>query len=279
VSSSETFWITTADHLKLLGRRWPVPKPDRAGAALLIHGVGEHSGRYDHVAAVMRDAHIEVVSYDQRGFGASEGTKGCIPTPTSLVDDAAMVFRMVAAENVTTPFLVAHSMGGAVAAYAVTSGAIAPRGLVLSSPAIRPRIDHLREALLRGLLKDHPDLQLHSMITPEEVTHDPDVQQAIRTDSLMHTIVSPRLIISMIDEGRAALADASKVAAPALFLVAGDDKLVDPKGSRDFANAIPADVTFHEFPGLFHEVFNERPPDRKKVLDAFADWLTGQVGP
>jgi len=274
MAASETFWITTGDNLQLLGRRWPVPKAARAGAALLIHGVGEHSGRYDHVAAVMTDAGIEVVSYDQRGFGQSQGTKGCIPTPTALVDDAAMVFEMVARDYATQPLLVAHSMGGAVAAFAVTSGAIAPNGLVLSSPAISPRVSDIQLAVLRSLVPNHPDLQLHSLITPEQVTHDEQMRNAIRCDPLMHTIVSPRLVVSFVDQGRGALAHASKVAAPTLFLVAGDDKLVDPQGSRDFAAAMTADVTFHEFPGLYHEVFNERPPDRAKVLRAFADWIS-----
>jgi alpha-beta hydrolase superfamily lysophospholipase len=167
-------------------------------------------------------------------------------------------------------------MGGAVASFAVTSGAIAPRGLVLSSPAIRPRAVAI-EGLLRLLLTHFPDAPLDSQITPEEVTHDKQVQDDIRHDPLMHRTVTPRLVISIIDQGREAMADAAHVHVPSLFLVAGDDKLVFPDASRDFAMAIGPLATFQEFPKLFHEVFNERPSDRVKVFDVLRMWLLSQL--
>jgi alpha-beta hydrolase superfamily lysophospholipase len=279
VSHSTTFWIPTSDKLRLLGRRWSVAGGGPRAAALLIHGVGEHSGRYDEVAAVMNAAGVEVLSYDQRGFGQSEGKKGCLPTPSALVDDAAMVFAMLENEHPgAAPFLMAHSMGGAVAAFAVTSGAIGPRGLILSSPAIKPRVDDVQEAVLRFLLPAFPDLRLDSHIRPEQVTHDVDVQQAIRDDKLMHTNVSPRLVVSIIDQGAAALAKAASVQIPALFLVAGDDQLVHPEASRAFAAAMPGGcAALHEFPGLFHEIFNERPDDRRKVFTILKAWLDDQI--
>ena len=141
--SATEFWIEAPDHTRLLGRRWAVtPGPARA-RALIIHGVGEHSGRYDDVAREMNGVGIEVVSYDQRGFGRSHGRRGVIPTDTALVDDAVHVFAMVASEadaSAPRPYLIAHSMGGAIAAFAVTTGKIVPRGLVLSSPAIEPQL-------------------------------------------------------------------------------------------------------------------------------------------
>jgi alpha-beta hydrolase superfamily lysophospholipase len=277
---STMFPIRTHDNLTLLGRRWAASGPPR-GSALLIHGVGEHSARYDEVAAVMTDLGLTVVSYDQRGFGKSEGPKGRIPGKSTLVDDAVMVFGMVENEapaGAPPPFLVAHSMGGTIAAYAVTSKAIRPRGLVLSSPAIQPILNAVEENVLRLLARVSPNIPLDSRIKPDQVTHDEQVRKAIATDHLMHTTVSPRLVVAILAQGADALADAPGLALPTLFLVAGADSLVHAEKSREFANAMRAgSATLHWYDGLFHEVFNETRPQRDLVLKDLKDWFATQL--
>lgn len=279
-TSSSTFDITTCDGLRLLGRRWPLGSTPRTGRALLVHGVGEHSGRYDEVAAVMTSLGIEVVSYDQRGFGQSEGKKGMIPADATLVEDAATIFKMVCAEapDEKAPFLIAHSMGGAIAAYAVTSGAIMPRGLALSSPAIEPRLTKLEEQLLRMLLEHNPDATLDSLIFPNKVTRDKKVQEMIEHDPLMHRMVTPRLIVSILDQGEAVFSDAERISVPTLLLVAGSDKVVNQDQTGRFAQKLePSLRTCHFYPELFHEVFNEIPADRQQVLTDFSEWLKAQL--
>ena len=279
-ASSLRFPITTDDGLTLLGRRWPVVAPQRLGRALLVHGVGEHSGRYDEVANVMTRLGVEVVSYDQRGFGESEGDRGKIPATDTLVADATMVFDLVRREapRDPPPFLIAHSMGGAIAAFAVSAGRIKPRGLALSSPAIAPRMSAIEEEALRGLLKLAPDFTLDSRITPEQVTRDRNEQQKIKKDKKMHTTVTPRLVVSMVDQGRAALAAAGRIRVPTLLLVAGTDLIVDQDVTLRFFARIPANLsTLHQYPELFHEVFNELPADRQRVFKNFERWLRGQL--
>lgn len=279
-SRSTTFWMSTGDNVRLLGRRWSVAPGGRRASALLIHGLGEHSGRYDEVAGVMNAVGIEVVSYDQRGFGQSEGPKGRLPNSSALLEDAAMVFALVGKDTAagSPPLLVGHSMGGAIAALAVATGAIVPRGLVLSSPAFKTRVNVAEEAALRLTLRVFPDLPLDSHIRPGQLTRDESVQASIKADRLMHTTVSPRLVISIIDQGAAALAAASNVRVPTLVLLAGDDRIVHSEASRQFAAAMPEGrITLHEFPGLFHEVFHERLVDRTVVLTILRDWLDAMV--
>lgn len=274
------FDLTTSDGLRLRGRRWCATTAPPTGRALLIHGVGEHSGRYDEVAGVMTKLGMDVVSYDQRGFGQSDGPRGVIPHFTTLVDDAAMVFDVVRAECGTgdVPFLVAHSMGGTVAAYAVMTGAIAPRALALSSPAIRPRVTELEEHLLRLLLETQPDKQFDSLIFPFKVTRDRDVQKMIEHDPLMHRQVTPRLILSVLDMGAAVIAHPERFTIPMLFLIAGSDLVVDQQQTTSFAASLqPQLVTKHVYRRLFHEVFNELPGDRRQVLADFRDWLQTQL--
>lgn len=280
-TGSTRFWITAYDGLKLLGRRWPVDDTQRRGRALIIHGVGEHSGRYDEVATAMTSLGVEVVSYDQRGFGESKGNRGEIPKADALVRDAADVFDMVRREAPSDPppFLVAHSMGGAVAAFAVTSGRIAPRALALSSPAIAPRISELEEGLLRAIVGDQPNRRLKSGITPEQVTRDPNEQQKIKDDDKMHTTVTPRLVVSILDQGKAAFEAANTIRVNTLLLVAGSDLIVDQDKTLFFAARIPANRrTLHLYPKLFHEVFNELPTDRRVVFKNFDAWLRRQLG-
>ncbi len=282
LEGSLRFWITTPDGLKLLGRRWPAGIPQPRGRALIIHGVGEHSGRYDEVATAMTSLGVEVVSYDQRGFGESEGDRGEIPNSDTLVADAARIFEMVRLEapRDPPPFLIAHSMGGAIAAFAVTKGLIEPRALALSSPAIAPRVSALEEQALRLLVKFAPDVPLNSRIKPEQVTRDPKEQQKIKDDKKrMHTTVTPLLVVSILDQGESALAAANRIHVPTLLLVAGADLIVDPDVTLKFAAKIQPDLrTLHTYPKLFHEVFNELPADRELVFQDFDGWLRGQLG-
>ncbi len=279
-AKSICFPITTYDGLTLLGRRWPVDDAQRNGRALIVHGVGEHSGRYAEVANAMTSLGVEVVSYDQRGFGESQGDRGEIPANDTLVADAAMVFETVRLEapRNPAPFLVAHSMGGAIAAFAVSQGRIVPRGLVLSSPAIAPRVSALEEQALRLLVKLFPNAPLDSRIKPAQVTRDPDEQQKIKKDKKMHTTVTPRLVVSILDQGQSAFDDASQIRVPTLLLVAGTDRIVDQDVTLRFFARLPQNLaTLHQYSALFHEVFNELTADRKQVFEDFDGWLRGQL--
>jgi len=281
MSASTCFDIKTPDGLTLLGRRWPLGSTTPRGRALLLHGVGEHSGRYDEVAAAMTSLGIEVVSYDQRSFGASQGNKGEIPDDTALVADAVFVFDFVRREGPTDPppFLVAHSMGGTTAAYAVATGLITPRGLVLSSPAFAPTMTELEEHALRKLLLLAPNAPLASGIKPGQVTRDPSEQRKIKADKRMHTTVTPRLAVSIVDQGRATLANPRRIRVPTVLLVAGADLVVDRDTTlRFFARMRPAIRSLHLYKALFHEVFKELPDDRKRVFADFDRSLRRQLG-
>jgi alpha-beta hydrolase superfamily lysophospholipase len=269
------FWIDAPDGTRLFGRRWPATIA-RQGTAVLIHGVGEHSGRYGHVAAVMTGCGVDVVGYDQRGFGRSEGKKGRIPADTTMVDDAVFVFRTVAKDAGAAPFLIAHSMGGAIAAFAVTSGAIVPRGLILSSPAIRPQLlgGEVTERALRVMRRLTPNLPFSSLIKPGDVTRDPEVIKGILADPLMHTRVTARLIVSILDQGAAALAAAHSLSTPALLLIAGADKVVHAEASQEFARRVPVGLaTTHVYDGASHEVFNDIAPVRTRALADLGAWI------
>ena len=237
----------------------------------------------DHVADALHAIGLEVRSYDQRGFGRSEGPRGRLPWPDALLDDAQLMYaryevELMAQGETKPPVLLAHSMGGAVAARAVTLRSVRPRALVLSSPAFVPVLSAAERGAIEFLSGTAPNLPLRHHIRPEQVTHDPDVIQAIKADPLMHNHVSPRLIMSIISAGTGAMATAPALTVPTLLQVAASDSVVRPEKSRQFAEAMPEGAaTLRSYAGLFHEIYNESPAARARVLADLQDWLKTQL--
>src|SRR4051794_30330803 len=125
--------VRASDGTDLSLRRWPAPDAaQRRGTLLLLHGLGDHCGRYAHVADALTPLGLDVVAYDHRGHGRSEGVRGGLPHPDALLDDLKLVYDSLGEEA----FLLGHSLGGTVAARAVSGGWVAPRALILSSPAL-----------------------------------------------------------------------------------------------------------------------------------------------
>ena len=284
MSGSTTFPVPTPDGTTLIGRQWDLPRGvTRRGAVLIVHGVGEHSARYDHVADALHAIGFHVQSYDQRGFGLSEGAKGRLPWQDALLDDVQLMFTRYETEMAVQgesrpPVLLAHSMGGAIAARAVTLRSVRPRALVLSSPAFVPVLTAAQRGAIEFLAGPSPNLPLRHPIRPEQLTHDPEVINAIKADLLMHNHVSPRLIMAIITAGHGALATAPALAVPTLLQVAASDSVVQPEASRKFAETAPEGVaTLRCYSGLFHEIYNELPAARACVLADLQDWLKTQL--
>jgi len=270
--------VLTRDGIELHLRRWPAPQP-RRGSLLIVHGLGEHSGRYDHVAEAIAGVGLEVASYDLRGHGRSGGPRGGLPRPEALLDDLREVFDALAAEDGgPPPFLLGHSLGGAIAARAATGGWVRPRGLVLSSPALAAnptRVQKLMAAVGRRLIPDRP---VPNGLPLDGLSHDLAVIDAYKADEHVHDRITARLYDFLIDAGERSRADAHDFRIPTLILAAGSDRFVDATGSRAFADALPDGVgTLHWYDDLYHEIFNEREPDRARVLGDLTAWLRTQL--
>lgn len=267
-----------ADGRTLRRRNWPLPTA--TGAVLLVHGLGEHSGRYRHVAAWFNARGYDVRSYDQRGHGLSEGARGGIRHADDLLDDLAAVYAAYAADAPAPPLLLGHSMGGLVAARAVLDGRLQPPAMVLSSPAFLSHEPGWLQALARVLVRTVPGLPLRTGLAVNALSHDPAVNAAYRTDPLCSRRITPRMADFIFRAGPSCIADASRLAVPTLLLAAGADQLVDPAGSRAFASAAWACrcLTARHFDTLYHELFNEAEPARTQVMKQLGDWLARLSG-
>ncbi len=254
-------------------RSWPLAQSERA--ILLVHGLGEHSGRYRHVAAWFRARGYDVRSYDQRGHGLSPGRRGAVRHDDDLLSDLAEVYAGYAAGRPRPPLLLGHSMGGLVAARTVLDGRITPPALLLSSPALRSWEAPWLRKLARVLAVSLPGLPLRTGLSLDYLSHDPAVIEAYRTDPLCSGTITPRLADFIFRAGAACIADAPTLKLPTLLLVAGADKLVDPSGSSDFSAAAAGtgQLTTRHFAALYHELMNEAEPGRSQVMKQIGDWL------
>jgi alpha-beta hydrolase superfamily lysophospholipase len=190
------------------------------------------------------------------------------------------VFEALATEDPAwaPPFLLGHSMGGALAARAATGGLLTPRGLILSSPALAATLTPVQRVMAAVGRKVIPDRPVANGLPIDVISHDPSTVAAYKADPDVHDRISPRLFDAIIAAGAAARADAGRLHVPTLGLVAGADRFVDPAGSRAFFAALPKGVgTLHEYPELYHELFNELEPDRSLVFADLRRWLEDQL--
>ena len=275
VEDSTLSTFTASDGANLAVQDWPLAEGLRPrGIVLLVHGLGEHAGRYDHVARHLNEWGFAVRGYDQYGHGESDGVRGTIPTFARLTDDLADIIDSTRARlGRDVPLIVlGHSLGGLVAARLLATAPDSANALVLSSPALDAGLSTWQKRLLRVLSRIAPRLTLGNGLDPDFLSHDPDVVAAYRADPRVHKRISLRLARFIADSGPAVLARAGEWKVPTLLLYAGLDKLVDPAGSRAFAAAAPASaVTARCFKDLFHELFNELQSER--VFEALRDWL------
>ncbi len=269
--------LTTGDGLRLHLQRWPAAGAAH-GTVQIVHGLGEHIGRYAALAEVLNAAGWHVAGHDHRGHGRSEGARGTIDGPQCLLADLSAVSDHVREGGRLV--LLGHSLGGLIAARFVAEGLRNPAsrwfrdvdGLVLSSPALDPGLSALQRLQLALASRLVPDLRLANGLKPAWISRDPEVVRRYEQDPLVHDRVTARLVRFIVEAGQTVRSCAPRWQVPTLLLWAGADRCVAPAGSAAFAAAAPAGVvTAQAFPTLYHEIFNE--PEREQVLGHLIRWL------
>jgi alpha-beta hydrolase superfamily lysophospholipase len=242
---------------------------------VFMHGLGEHSGRYAHLAAFFCERGFAVRTYDHRGHGKSSGKRGDIPHLNSLLDDAHQIvqdWQVSCPTSVTRQLLLGHSMGGLFAAKFAITKVCTLHGLILSAPALAIYMNFVEQSLLKVLSAIAPAITLSNGLKTKYLSHDPEVVTSYCNDPLVHDRISARLLNSMLFTMHDVFSHASSLDLPTLLLVAGQDKLVDSSGSLRFAQASPDNyLRLHTYENLYHEIFNEL--DAKAVFNDVGIWL------
>jgi len=265
--------LSTPDGETLALRRLPAPGPARA-VVVVVHGLGEHAGRYHGLAECLHEWGFAVWAHDHYGHGESSGPRGGLPSELRLVDDLALVVDDARRENPGLPVvLLGHSLGGLVVASLIARGVRHVNAAVLSSPGLDPGLNGFQKLLLAVLPRIAPDLRVGNGLDDNYLSHDPAVVQAYRDDPLTHDRIGGRLARFLAYEGEAVQQRAANWPVPTLLLYAGDDRLVRPAASRAFAAAAApsSKVEAQCFDTLYHEIFNELEAD--PVFEALQRWL------
>jgi alpha-beta hydrolase superfamily lysophospholipase len=265
-------WLEAADGTRLFCRDWLLP--GATAAVQMVHGLGEHGGRYAELARLFNESGMSVRVCDHRGHGNSGGRQGSLSRPDDLLQDLKRTFDDFTRRTQCMPILFGHSMGGLVAARFATGRFSPVRALALSSPALALDMQGWQKLLLAVSSRLAPGYSLPTALPASRISHDPEQIAAYRRDPLNHGKIAPRMLNFMLDAMQQAAREASRFDKPVLMQVAGDDAFVAPRGSRDFFDALPAGrKTMHWYGTAYHEVFNEEPGIRNQAKNDLRQWL------
>jgi len=278
IESPQEQWLQAADGTRLFCRDWLLP--GATSAVQMVHGLGEHGGRYTALARLFNEAGMSVRICDHRGHGNSGGRRGSLAQAEDLMRDLKLAFDDFSARTGCTPILFGHSMGGLVAARFATGDYSPVRALALSSPALALDMQGWQKLLLAVSTAIAPGLALPTALPANRISHDAQQVQAYRNDPLNHGKIAPRMLHFMLDAMQQVARDAGRFTRPVLLQVAGDDAFVAPRGSRAFFEALPGPAkTLHWYATAYHEIFNEREDLREQALQDLRLWLAQLPAP
>jgi len=278
VMASLTDSATTRDGVRLLTRHWPAKAP-RAGV-LLVHGLGEHSGRWEHVGDQLAAAGLETFGWDHRGFGASGGERAWVDRWSRFHDDLEDRLAAIRAALPGLPvILYGHSMGGLIAlGYCVSDRAglrdrPLPDLLVLSAPGINDNAPRWKHALAPLLARLVPRLRIANGVPPEMLSRDPARQEAARTDPLNVSTSTTWFGARFFEEQARVRTAAAGLSVPTLVIHGLDDPIVPPRSTELLAD--PPGITRRAYAGIRHELHNE--PEGPQILADVIAWIEDQV--
>jgi len=266
------FELLSEDGAALFAREWK-PEGKITGVICIVHGLGEHSGRYKEFAETFTAQGYSVIGFDLRGHGRSFGKRGHVDGYNILMNDINCLVNMALELYPDFPcFLYGHSMGGnLVLNYALRrnpaiSGVIASAPwLNLTSPPAKPLL------IITSILnRIYPSLSLPNGLKSTDLCHETKVQSDYQQDPLTHHKISVRLFKIMHDSGLWAIEHAREFPLPLLIMHGTADKVTSLEGSKRFAEQV-RECTFKKWHGLYHELHNEQ--EKKAVLEYVLDWL------
>lgn len=277
---SETGHLHRPDNTRIFFRTRRPTDPARASALVIVlHGVAEHSGRYQHVIDHLAEAGFAVFAPDHRGHGESSGTRVFVQRFREYTDD---VQALIAHAQSIVPgrkvVLLGHSMGGLVAIQHLIDHAGVAELAVLTGPGlgIAVPVPKWKDALGRVMSKVWPTLAIPTGIGPELVSRDPAVVKAYAEDPKVTKKATARWYTEFLDAQARAFERAPGLKVPLLVLTGGKDQLVSVAAQEKWFEAVGSqDKTHIPYPALFHEVMNE--PEKAAVLGDITRWLEARV--
>jgi alpha-beta hydrolase superfamily lysophospholipase len=274
----ETFFCHSSDlesSRRFVHRWWP-EEQEPWGALTIIHGFGDHAGRFEGMATSLASFGLAVTAVDLVGHGRSPGRRGVIDSYEQLLDE---VERSVGLSRNRWPripqFVFGQSMGGNLVINWMLRRRESARcifGAILGAPLLRaksmPKEKYMRAG--RWLAQRLPNFRVPTPARVEWLCAEPRAQDAYRRDPLVHRTMSLRLATSLIDSGLWAMERAGELTIPSLLIHGSEDRLTCPHATREFAQRASGQAEFVLFPGCRHELHEE--PPREHIFETIATW-------
>lgn len=250
--------------------------PSARANILVVHGLGEHIGRYEEVFQVFEKLGFNVYGYDRRGEGKSHGDRMYIKDIENHIKDLHALRQDLITNDLPT-FLYGHSLGGQIVSLYLTqhqdiAGAIISGALIKISDDISPLLQKL-SGIISAILPRLKTVKLNT----DHLSRNPDIKPAYENDPLVYSGGTPASTGHQLIVGTKRIqARANMITTPLLITHGGDDKLSDPKGSRLLYESISSeDKELKIFDGLYHEIMHE--PEKKDVFDCWSNWLSERI--
>ena len=245
---------------------------------VLAHGLGEHTGRYEHLASFFQSHSIAVTGADFPGFGQSSGKRGHAPSLDTYYQTIGLVMAEAKQEYPDVPvFLLGQSMGGNLALNFALAKTPSLAGLVATSPWIR--VKKMPSAavmtLARVMRRLYPAFTQSNGLDPLDFSRDPAAIEAYRNDPYVHDKVSAGIGFSLLEAGLYLDRYEGAFPFPLLLTHGTADALTDPAATEAFAARISGPVTLKLWEGFYHETFHE--PEKRQVLEFLVNWIDHHV--
>jgi alpha-beta hydrolase superfamily lysophospholipase len=264
----------TRDGLEMYAGEW-LPEDKARGTICLVHGVGEHIGRYQWISETLNRAGYILTGFDLRGFGKSQGKRGFTPSLEAYFDDIDAFLAQVDQRHPGLPrFLLGHSMGATLVLVYPPARHPAIRGVIALAPGLKTQIgDQKLKLLLTKIFgKIYPTFTLPSGLDIPEICRDPQVIKDYINDPLVHTRATAGWGLAMLKALDLAYQSAPQFPVPLLLMHGTEDKVAYPSSSLSYAELAPKDkVTLKMWEGFKHELHND--PEREQVFKFIVEWL------
>jgi acylglycerol lipase len=273
------FDFTLTSHgLQLFGQGWSTDTHPHA-VVCLVHGLGEHSSRYAHMAKAFTNAGIAVLAMDLCGHGKSTGKRGFIGKYDFFLDDIDLLLIEARLRFPGVPlFLYGHSLGGNLVLYYAMRKRPQINGVIDSAGVLRlgfkPPASKI--ALAKIMKMVFPGFAMANELDRIALSHDKNVITAYNRDPLVHDRLSSALGLGFLESGEWLLAHAAEFPPiPLLVMHGSKDRITSPEASQQFASTAHGDVTYKSWEDLFHEIHNE--PQKKEVFDFTINWINDHL--
>jgi len=244
---------------------------------VLVHGMGEHSGRYKHVAKKLNENDFSVVAFDHFGHGKTTGKRGHNPSFEAVLESVSKTIEKAKALFPDTPiFLYGHSMGGNTVINYALKKKHDLKGIIATSPFLKLAFEPPKIKLAVGKLlqKIAPSITMGNELDANDISREKIEVDKYINDPLVHAKISPNFSLTFIDSGKWAIENASKLETPIFLLHGTGDKIIDYRGTQEFANNSDK-ATLKLYENGYHELQNDL--CKEEMLEDVVNWLNSQL--